>query len=418
MTVRGIAACAALGVAMMVAPAACAQARELTLEEALRRAAELNPDIRAAEADVAAARGQLREARLLTYNPEVTGGAGRVREADSSITSYEIGVQQRFELGGKRGSRIRAAEQRLASAEARLARRREEAAAAVYRAFVLGTIARERLATGREAEQVAVQLKGAADERLALGAGTQLEVNVASAAASRERRNRLDAERGYATAVYDLAAAIGLRADEAAEPSGAPVLPPAETRAESELVALALARRADLAAATADRTAAEADLRFARGLAWPDLALGVIGGRDDLGFVRFALSVPLPLWNRGQGARAEARGALDRARVVEEAVRRRVALDVRNAHQGYVRAREAQAGFDREAVERLGENLQLVEASFRAGKIGLLVFNTVRRDLVEARLSYLDAAAEVVDRWAALQLAIGGAAEPAEKGGR
>lgn len=31
----------------------------------------------------------------------------------------------------------------------------------------------------------------------------------------------------------------------------------------------------------------------------------------------------------------------------------------------------------------------MAEESFRAGKIGLLIYNGVRRDLVEARLDYL-----------------------------
>ncbi|MGH7630504.1 MAG: hypothetical protein ACREOF_14200, partial [Gemmatimonadales bacterium] len=80
----------------------------ITLADALRRAAELNPGIRTAEAEEAAARGGLRGARLLTYNLELTGGVGRVTGADTSLTGYEAGVAQRFELRGKRGSPHRA----------------------------------------------------------------------------------------------------------------------------------------------------------------------------------------------------------------------------------------------------------------------------------------------------------------------
>ena len=62
-------------------------------------------------------------------------------------------------------------------------------------------------------------------------------------------------------------------------------------------------------------------------------------------------------------------------------------------------------------VNRLAENITLASESFRSGKIGLLVFNTVRRDLVDARLDYLDALADVAERRYALQLAIGGTLE-------
>ncbi|MGH7630500.1 MAG: TolC family protein [Gemmatimonadales bacterium] len=406
MLARGIAACAA-ALVVLTAPVARAQAPGITLADALRRAAELNPDIRTAEAEVAAARGGLRGARLLTYNVELLGGLGRVTGADTSFTGYEIGLSQRFELGGKRGWRIRAAEQRVTAAEARLARRREEVAARVSRTFLLGLIARMRSGAAREGEQVAAQLRSAADERLALGAGTQLEVNVATASASRERRARLEAERAYASSVIDLASAIGLPPTELAEPEGEPTLPPADTRTETELVAAALERRADLRAAVAEREAAGADFGFARGLAWPDPAIGAALSREDNRFWQVTVSLPLPLWNRGQGARAEARAGLERARIAEAALRRQVELEVRDAYQAYQRAREAQAGFDRDLVERLAENLQLAEESFRAGKIGLLIFNTVRRDLVEGQLAYLDALGDVVERQAVLQLAIG-----------
>lgn len=411
MVVRGVTACA-LALGVLLARGATAQAPGITLADALRRAAELNPDIRSAEADVAAARGGLRGARLLAYNPELSGGLGRVTGPDTALTGFEVGVTQRIELGGKRGSRIRGAEARVAAAEARLERRRGEVSAQVYRSFMLALLARVRTETAREAEQVAAQLERAADERLALGAGTQLEVNVAAASASRERRSRLEAERAYASAVIDLAAAIGLPAAELPEPAGEPLLPPPETRSLDELIQLAVERRPDLRAATAERGAAEADLRFARGLAWPDPALGVAHAREDTRSWLVTLALPLPLWNRAQGTQAEARGALERARITETALRRRVELEVRDAFQSYARAREAQAGFDREAVGRLAENLQLAEESFRAGKIGLLVFNTVRRDLVEARLAYLDALGEVVERQAELELAIG-ALDPA-----
>ena len=64
-----------------------------------------------------------------------------------------------------------------------------------------------------------------------------------------------------------------------------------------------------------------------------------------------------------------------------------------------------------ETVNRLAENITLASESFRSGKIGLLVFSTVRRDLVEARLAYLDALADLAERRYALQLAIGGTLE-------
>ena len=407
MFARGFAACLFIAAEWSLSGPVQAQTPGITLADALRRAQEANPDLRIARSEAAAAQGIARGARRFTFNPEIGVELGRLRETGGHRSAYSLGLSQRFELGGKRGSRIRAEDQRVLAAESRVARRGQEVGARVTLAFGLAQIARLRVSTAQEAEQVAAQLKAAADERLALGAGTQLEVNVAAAVASRERRARLEAERAYASALFALASAIGLPAAESPEPAGELVLPTPEERPESLLVGLALAQRRDLRAAIADREAASWNLRLARGLAWPDPALGANLIREDIRLLSFGLSFPLPLLNQAQGPRAEARGFFEQAAINEEALRREVTREVRDAYQAYTRAREAQAGFDREAVERLSENLRLAEESFRAGKIGLLVFSTVRRDLVEARLAYLDATSDLIERRIALALATG-----------
>ncbi|NOT07326.1 MAG: TolC family protein [Gemmatimonadales bacterium] len=409
MLARGFAACMAV-VALLGAPThGHAQAPSITLADALRRAEQSNPELRIAASEAASAKGIARASRRPVFNPELEAEFGRFQDPSPTSSIYSFGLSQRFELGGKRGSRIRAEDQRALAADARVVRRAQEVWARVFRAFSFAQIARLRSATAREAEQVAVQLKAAADERLILGAGTQLEVNVAAAAASRERRARLQAEREAASASLELASAIGLSATEAPEPAGELVLPPPETRTESELVALALAQRSDLRAAIADQEAARSNLRVARGLAWPDPALSATAAREESRTLRFGISFPLPLLNQGQVFRAEAAGLLERAEITQSAARQEIAREVRDALQAYQRALEAHAGFDRDAVERLSENLRLAEESFRAGKIGLLVFSTVRRDLVEARLSYLDATADLIERRILLALAV---AEP------
>jgi cobalt-zinc-cadmium efflux system outer membrane protein len=411
MVVRTISTCVLVALLVGVVHAAQAQAPEITLSEALRRAAEQHPDIRLAQAEVRIVQGQLRQARTLTYNPEVSASIGSTEGPDTSLTSYEIELSQRFEIGGKRGARTAAARWRVEAAEARLARTRELVAAQVVRAFTLAALSRARIATTREAEQVAAQLKAAATERLALGAGTQLELNVATAAIGRDRRSRLEAERTYASALFELAAAVGLPARETVIPAGEPPPTPEVEQSEEELVKLAVQRRTDLTAARAERAAAAADLRFARALFWPDPAIGVSADRDDLRTVRFGVSLPLPLWNRGQGERAAARAAVEAADLTQASVQRQIEFEVRDAYQSYLRARQAESGFDRETVNRLAENITLASESFRSGKIGLLVFSTVRRDLVDARLAYLDALADVAERRYALQLAIGGTLE-------
>jgi len=386
-----------------------AQARPLSLEAALVEARAQSIQIRLAEANVAAARADLEAASVRSYNPEIGASVGPSSNSDTTLTSYQVGLSQTLELGGKRGNRQAAAEQRVTAALDRQTRSREEVLSRVRRAFGLALVAQVRMATAIEADSMAVLLNSAAAERLRLGAGNLLELNVAAAAAARARRARLETEQALSTALLELGAAIGLPASDAVTPTGE--LPRAQTIAPSEdsLVRLALTQRADLAALQAEVAAAEAEQRLAKSLAWPDPTIGVSGGQEeDFHVLQFSVGLPLPLWNRGQGARAQAAAGLERAQLVAAAARRQAEREVREAYRALARAVQAEAAFDQDVVGRLLENLALAEESFRAGKISLLTYNTVRADLVEARLDFLDAVADVIERGAALALAVGG----------
>ncbi|HMV32447.1 MAG TPA: TolC family protein [Gemmatimonadales bacterium] len=415
MTVRHLLACALLPLGLALPGTVSAQARPITLDQALAESRDRSPEIRSAEAEVRVARADLKAARVSPYNPEAGFSIGPSSNDDTTLTSYQVGVSQTIELGGKRGLRTRSAARRVEAAEARLLRAKAVSAAAVRRDFFLAVIARSRLSASIEADSVTVLLRDAAQERLRLGAGTQLEVNVAAAASAQARRARLAAEREWRTSLLRLGATIGLPVADTVIPDG--TMPRAELPGQSEddLVRTALARRADLTALRAEREAAESDVRLARSLTWPDPTLGVSAGKaEDFRVVEFGLSLPLPLWNRGQGARAQAGALLQRAQLTELTATREAEREIRDGYRGLATAIEAERAFDREVVERLGENLALAEQSFRAGKIGLLVFNNIRRDLVEGRLGYLDAIAEVIERQAALEQAVGGAFEISE----
>jgi outer membrane protein, heavy metal efflux system len=396
-----------------------ARAENITIDEAVARALAGSPEIAQAAADVAVSEGSLQGARTLPFNPELSavigpsfGGGRKLFGNGKTLLDTEVSLSQTIEIGGKRGRRIDGAQARRGAARSLARWTRWEVSWEVRRAFHLALVARDRLATAREAESMAAEIKRATDERLRRGAGTELEVNVAAADAGRAARERLDAERHHAAAKVELAAAIGAPARADLEPVGTlPTFPDVEEPPDV-LVARALARRPDLRAARAQRMAAEADVGLEDSLRVPDLTFSFTYGREeDVDLTRevllVGLSVPLPLFNRNQGGRASARAELTKARIAERATGREVERQVRAARAAYRKAREAVLAFDRDVIEKLGENLSLARQSFQTGKIGLIEFNVVRRDLVETRLSYLDALEEAVQAWTTLELLIG-----------
>lgn len=405
---RLLAACALAG-------AAPAEAGTITLAEALRLAEDRNPEVKQLAADVQAAQGGLVGARLFPYNPELGARAGPTFSGKDTLVDYEVSLSQTVELGGKRGHRIEGAQARAAAAGLRLEAARRQLAARVRRAYYLALVARTRVEATREAESVAADLEAAAQDRMRLGAGTQLELNVATAVLGRARRDRLVAERRYRETLADFAATLGAPGAAVVEPTDEP-LPdfgvPSVT--EDEFVERALARRSDLPALARDRAAAEADVALAGSQVVPDVSMGASYATDSLDSgktVLFGLSIPIPVLNRNQGGRAVAAAALSRAEISEATARREAERGARAAFRIYGLAGEAVRGFDREVVDKLKENLDLARESVRTGKIGLLLFNSVRRDLVDTRLAYLDALSELVEARAALELAAGGSLE-------
>ena len=383
----------------------------ITLEQTVARAAR-RPTVAMASADVDAARGLAAGARIPIHNPELGVAVGPRFVGGTIGTEVDVSLAQTLELGGKRAARAAAAEARARAAAAGLAVATREAELDARRTFQLALVAQTRLDVARDAEELATMIETATHERQRLGAGTQLQSNLATAEVGRARHDRLDAENAYESALVALATAVGASPEERLEPVGelATFLPTRWT--EQDLVDRALARRPELVVARSEREAATADVKLADALARPDLTMGLsYGFEPDLDFnahtVLVSATIGLPIRNRNQGERSATRARQRRAEIDERRQRDEVVREARLALHNYVRARDAVLGFDREVTERLGENLVLARESFQAGKIDYFEFNVVRRELLASRAAYLDAVAEAVVAWHALARAAG-----------
>jgi cobalt-zinc-cadmium efflux system outer membrane protein len=393
---------------LLLSAAAPAQAPAITLRDAVALALAAHPDLRIADADVAIARGGVITAGTIPSNPSLNLSLGTFSRGYAGIMEHQIGVTQTVELGGKGAARSGIAEGQLRATRARRVRQRDVVAWRAERAFYLVLIAEERVLVAIEADSIAIATRTAAEDRLRLGQSTQLELNVARAAAARDRRIRFEAERERTTRLLEFRAALGAEPGDSVIPvggvprfDGAPALP-------DSLTSRALRQRADLAGLRAERDAADANLQLARALGWPDPEFGISTGRaEEFRLTFVSVSLPLPLWNRGQGQRATATAIVDRARAAEDSAERAVRREVLDALQALGSAVASLDAFDTEIIDRLSENLSLARESFEAGKISLYTYNTIRHDLVDARLAYLDALAETVDRHYALALAAG-----------
>ena len=365
-----------------------AEDETLTLEGALARARERAPAIVAAGGAIEEARGRLVGASvLLRDNPEIEASAGARMTDRGELLEGSLGVRQLFELGGRRAARIAGANAAVARASATTAdatRRVLRDAAMVFWAAVH---AGERQQLAEQAAALAEETRHIAERRHHTGDIGSLELNIATTAAARAR-SEVRAQMAIADgAIGALRVTLGMGADE-------PLVIRGDLRdhrryVECELLAQAK-QRPDLQALTAAVGEAQADVRLGRALQWPNLGLGAAYERDDGNNIAMGLvTVTLPVFERGQGVRAEAVARERRTEFEIEASRRAIDTEVRAALAVYQRRSEAVRELERDALPVLDENERLARRGFELGELRLADLLVIRREVLDTKSEYL-----------------------------
>ncbi len=381
----------------MLAPGS-ATAEPITLAEALARTAASSPALAAAEADVAAALGRARQAGFRP-NPELdlsvenfsgTGALSGLNEAESTLS-----VGQRFELGGKRPARERAAQAEVDAARLRLAVARADLQQQVRDAYAEVWADSRRVALARDQFVRADNLQAVATELVDAGREPPLRALRARTAALEAVGRVRAAEAEYAQAQRALAALWG----------GSEDLPEPITSETPSVSAAVIdpARALDVRLAEAEVATSIAVVDRERTLSRPDVTVSVgarqFRGTDDTALV-FGASMPLGLFDRNQGniaaANAERTGAEARRNAALAGAIRRT----RDA-QAALRTAEAQLAFlENQAEPEAIEAVRIAREGFSAGRFTLLdvldaeeALNTVQAAMITAEMERAQAVA-------------------------
>ena len=389
----------------------CEQGSPLTIENAVRLALERSLTLRAAEAEVSAARGDLLGARVVTpHNPEISAEVG-VRFSDGEeVVQAATALSQAFEIGRPRRHRINAADAALAATRDRLELQRLRLTTEVRIAFVNAVAAQSLVALALEGAELTNELYRIAEERRNAEAGTDLEVNLAALERAQARRLLIRDRQRETEARLLLSRALSLAPRQVVQlPTELPAVRPVTTTPEA-LVRTSLEQRLDLSVFTHAHERAAAAVEAARAEAWPDLALEASyeleEGQDHIVGVGF--SIPLPFFQRNQGEVARARAEVERAEVEIEAARLLVEREVLTALARYAASLEVVDVLGQETLARSAENYQLLLASFEEGNVGFLEVLLVQREVLAARRDAVEGDVELQRARFELELAVGG----------
>ena len=277
----------------------------LTLDQALATARERAPRLVTARMRVEEARARLAGASVrLRENPVIDAAAGTRSSAEERSREAELGITQTFETGGRRGARIAAAnagvDRVTADVDVATQGLLRDVAVSFYRA--LHATEHVRLAT--EAESQSLEALRTAERRNELGEVPLLDVHVARVGWAGNRSDVPAAEAQVNVALGELRLLLGIDPHE-------PLAVTGDLGARPTFDLRALLARADdrpeLRVLAAEVLEAEAEVRLGQGYTWPDLGFGLRYEREEgADVVLGGVSVVLPVFERGQGLRAEA----------------------------------------------------------------------------------------------------------------
>lgn len=369
----------------------------ITFGEAVNSAVGYSPAVKAAYAEIEAKHGDAFQAsrRLnpeLALNVENLPNSGGLAEDDSSES---LQLSQTLELGGKRMARLNAAnlEASIAGWDYEVARL--QAATDAAQLFVDVLAGQERVAILRDFVSVSQKTQAAVDARVKAGRASPIEldrakVSVANAqAALAAEEARLAATRDQLAALWGSSHATFSRA---AGRLGAHRSAPSLEEVRAFLQANpALARWGDT---IGHRFAV---LEVERSKAIPNVTIGAGVRRfetDDSSGMIAAVSLPLPLFDRNEGAIAAAHHRITRAEYDAQAARTQLTNTLIGA-LGALAAADAQAkAIESQVLPAAQSAFSRTRTGYEEGKFDLLNVLDTQRTLFEARRELVNARAD------------------------
>ncbi len=388
----------------------------LTLDGAVRLALENNPELRASSGRIDAAIGRAYQAKLWT-NPELTleaedwpvSGGGNF--SDSKQT---IGVAQTIPFPGKKklDRQIGASGVRLSEAE--LALRHVELVRDVKFAFYQVLAAERLVDVAGELVKVAESSASTARKRVAAGAAADQEQLRAEIPLEQARTELSGFQRELTTARQTLAMLLG-RPDLTEAPVSGALAETASLTLLEQGPEQWLPNHPSVLAVKTSRGRAELELRRARLEPYPDVRMGVSGGRlgeTGQSIIQLGISVPLPIIDRSKGKKQEAQANVRIAEADQAAVEQRLLRAWGTASTRFRTAVEQVTNYRERILPKANEALRLVQSGFEQGKFGFIDLLDTQRTTAEARLAYQQKLLELNVAQAELESLAAGGIQP------
>lgn len=373
-----------------------ASVSSLTLDRALALAEENNPQFRVAAAQVEAARSAIRTASAYP-NPQFNNLTGYQYVVRNPVGPAVPGLLQHYsfdqplDLPSVRQARIEASKRGEESSIHLERETRLQLRAAVKQAFFEVLRREDEVAQARENLRLVEDLLRRVRVQVEVGEAARLELTRAEAETASASTYVRSAQLRLVSAVSVMESLIATDLTDDVDF----IPPPKRTTSNLVLEQLKkemLERHPALARARAEVQRAGAQLQTQIALRKPAPSLRLEWEHQpDLGFIRFGVSVPLPVWNRREGPIGEAVAMRTQASASAEATRLQMIARLEQAFGLYELASQQIASLERGVLREAEAALSAAEAAFRFGERGIIEVLDAQRVLRSVRADFLNA---------------------------
>ncbi len=367
---------------------------DLTLREALALALLQNPEIKAFAFEVRAREAAVLQSGLLP-NPRLgvvaeNFGNNALQGFDS--TAITLQLSQLIELGGKRAARTEATQLARDLAGWDYERERIKVLTETHKAYVEVLSAQVLTALTEQLVDLAEDVAAAAAKRVTAGKVSPVEETKAGVATASVRIELTRAERELEAARKRLAATWGSTAPRFKRALG--VLEAVLPIPSLEQIMERLRQNPELARWATEIAERQAVIGLEETRAIPDLTASFGVRRftepgDDALVV--GIELPLPLFNRNQGAILAAQRRLTKAEEERRTAEVRVATALSSAYQTLAGAFSEIAALKAQVLPGAQSAFEAASKGYRLGKFGLLDVLDAQRTLFGAKAQYLRA---------------------------
>ncbi len=394
----------------------------VALAEIVKRAFENNGDIKIARLEVDKARARLTQAGLRS-NPtlEVEQSTGRLVGSPGD-RELSVGVALPLDIYGQRKRRIDLANAEIALREAEVVARQRELAGQIFVNYAEALTALRELQILEELLGLDLDTVRFVQIRVNEGESPPLELNLLQTEVERLRARRQLVEGKLQAAISKLKFYAGVPFEQPfrlrEEISGAtiPLLPATlETS-----VTLGLRNRPEIRLAELEEQLASAGLRLVRSQSKSDFTAYTRYTRGRAGFddprgpffqtdssLTFGVAIGIPIFDRKQGAKAEAQIAIRQAqerRIFAEQV---VKNEIITAFQRIEAAKRALTILDTAVLPRSRENIETIRRVYEIGELKITDLISEQRKLLDANRDLTETLTERYRAQADLFIALG-----------